>query len=137
MSVTQLELGSLWNFEDCFVPNYKYISNKKKSASVGKILIEGGLYWKSHHVPLKIPCDFYELINTYAIPKKWNEAKKRTIKMCVRFWTRLKVPFQKSSRYSQNKCSYFSNPTVSWVKSMTLVSFWSLKHQLLVLKLIN
>ena len=53
---------------------------QKKSASVGKILIEGGLYWKSHNVPLKIPCDFHELIKSYAIQKNRNEAKNRTIK---------------------------------------------------------
>ena len=32
---------------------------------MGKILIDGGLYGKSHNVPLKIPYDFYELIKTY------------------------------------------------------------------------
>ena len=44
---------------------------------MGKILNEGWLYWKSHNVPLKIPWDFYELIQSYAIPKNWNEAKNR------------------------------------------------------------
>ena len=62
----------------------------KKSASVGKILIEGGLYFKSYNVLLKIPCNFYEPIKTYEISKNWNKAKKRTIKKSrVRLWTRL------------------------------------------------
>ena len=47
-----IELGSLWNFEDCLFLWLEMHFCKNICICGEKIPIEGGLHWRSHNIPL-------------------------------------------------------------------------------------